>query len=301
MKTNVLKTAFNKAALTALAVTGFAVAPAGAQNPNFAPGDLLLYFIQFGGSQTVLVNLGAAYGYRDATANSLNFINIGGTLTGSTPAGAAYPADWYDDPTMFWGLAAVHSNSTSTTAQVNGDPGRTIYVAASRTGVGTDGTAESPVWVVDSGGSMTTGSNGIIQMQNRLEVASVTNTLVEGTGSSFVDNQNLFNINGDPTVSFSVFPGGTMGRFNTGTFGTIGGETAEGALDLYRILATTAPVGTVVEPGNSALEGTYEGTFIISQTGSVSYIAPVPEPATVALLAGSAIFGLVRRRRVRNA
>ncbi len=98
MKTNVLKTAFNKAALTALAVTGFAVAPAGAQNPNFAPGDLLLYFIQFGGSQTVPVNLGAAYGYRDATANSLNFINIGGTLTGTAPAGAAYPADWYDDP-----------------------------------------------------------------------------------------------------------------------------------------------------------------------------------------------------------
>jgi len=117
MKNNILKTAFKKSALMALAVSGLAVTPAFAQNnPNYAPGDLLLYFTQYNGTQTVLVNLGAAVSYRDATANQLNIVNIGGTLTGSTGSGGAgYSATWYDDPTIFWGLAGVRSAGTTTT------------------------------------------------------------------------------------------------------------------------------------------------------------------------------------------
>ena len=298
MKINVLKTAFNKAALAALALAGFAAAPAGAQNPNYTPGDLVLYFLQFGGSQTVMVNLGAAFGYRDATVNNLNFINIGGSLTGAGSAG--YSSTWYEDPTIFWGLAAVRSNSTSTTAQLNGDPGRTLYVSAPRTAVGSDGVVSSPIWVVDSGGSMTSGANNIIQMQNRLETQSLTTTLIESTAVSNVDNQNLFNILGSPTGSFVVFPGGAIQGFGAGSFGTIGGQAAEGALDLNRILATQAPAGTVFDSAVPILEGTYEGTFIISKTGSVSYIAPVPEPTTMALLGGSVVFGLIRRRRTQR-
>ena len=295
MKINVLKTAFNKAALAALALAGFAAAPAGAQNPNYAPGDLLLFFQQFGGTQTVMVNLGAATMYRDATANLLNIVNISGALTGATPAGAAFGSTWYDDPTIFWGLAGVFNNSTSSTTVTNGDPGRTLYVSRNRNLVGTEGTTSSTPWSVGSSTDMTTVANGIIGQNNRMETQSVTAILVEPTSTSNIDQQNLFNISGTPTSSFSVLAsGGVQGAFGPGSLGTFGGVAAEAGLDLYRILAVS-PTGTV-EPG-TLRTGHYQGTFVIEQDGDVSYIAPVPEPSTFALLAGSAIFGLIRRRR----
>ena len=295
MKINVLKTAFNKAALAALALIGFAAAPAGAQNPNYAPGDILLFFQQFGGTQTVMVNLGAATTYRDATANLLNIVNISGALTGATPGGAAFGATWYDDPTLFWGLAGVFNNSTSSTTVTNGDPGRTLYVSRNRNLVGTEGTASSTPWSVGSNSDMTTVANGIIGQNNRMETQSVTAILVEPTSTSNIDQQNLFNISGTPTNSFSVLAsGGVQGAFGPGSLGTFGGVAAEAGLDLYRILAVS-PTGTV-EPG-TLRTGQYQGTFVIEQDGDVSYIAPVPEPSTFALLAGSAIFGLIRRRR----
>jgi len=302
MKNNILKTAFKKSALMALAVSGLAVTPAFAQNnPNYAPGDLLLYFTQYNGTQTVLVNLGAAVSYRDATANQLNIVNIGGTLTGSTGSGGAgYSTTWYDDPTIFWGLAGVRSAGTTTTTQVNGDPNRTLYISAARTGVGTAGAAQSGAWAGLSNGDMTTGATNISSQDNRLENASVTTMLVESTGTSNVDNQNPFNIAGQPITAFGIFPGGVMGSFSPGSFGTIGGVNAEGAVDLYRILATTNPSGTVIETGDAAGDGSYQGTFVITQAGSVSYIAPVPEPATFSLLAASVIVGLARRRRAQR-
>ena len=104
------------------------------------------------------------------------------------------------------------------------------------------------------------------------------------------------------TVPFGLFTGGVEATFNTGTFGTMGGVAAESALDLYRILATTNPIGTVISEGvTTPGDGSYEGTFVIDSAGSVSYIAPVPEPATVSLLGVSAVLGLVRRRRTRGA
>jgi hypothetical protein len=142
---------------------------------------------------------------------------------------------------------------------------------------------------------MTTAANSIIQQVNRMETASVTTTLIEGTASSNIDNQNAFNILGTPTTSYGTFTsGGVQGDFGPGSLGTFGGVAAEAGLDLFRLLAVS-PAGTV-EPG-TLRTGQYQGTFVIEQDGDVSYIAPVPEPSTFALLAGSAIFGLIRRRR----
>lgn len=128
MKTNIPKLASKKfvlTALTALVVCGLTVAPASAQNPTFAPGDLILYFLQFGGTQTAMINLGPAWTYRDATANMINLANVGTVLTGSVASGGAgYSSTWYDDvsppvfnggsniPITFWGFAAVRSVST---------------------------------------------------------------------------------------------------------------------------------------------------------------------------------------------
>jgi hypothetical protein len=285
--------------LSAAALCGITVTPTMAQNPNYAPGDVVLFFQQFGGSNTVMLNVGAGITYRDATSNILNIANIGSLLSNGT---TGFGSSWYDTSSLWWGAAGVRSNSTSTTSQTDGDPGRTLYVSRNRTALGTEGSAGSTPWEVDSNGSMTTGANGIIAMANRMETTSVTTTLVEGTAASNIDDQNLFNILGSPTVSFGVLPsGGVQGNFGAGSFGTFGGVAAEGALDLYRILATSAPTGTVIDPGNVNRTGNYQGTFVIEQDGDVSFIvAPIPEPTTMGatLALGLVAAGMRRRRRV---
>ncbi len=297
MKTNSYKTA----PFAVLAALGLSVTPSQAQdNPNFASGDLMLYFQQFGGTHTAMFNLGPAYLYRNATANIPNIISIGGTLSGSTGSGGAgFPTAWYDDPTMFWGLAAVAETGLSTTTPgANGDPFRTLYVSRRRNTVGTEGSASSTAWTVSSNTSMTNASGGIEQLNLRFNngLVTTTTTLVESTASSFVDEQNPITA-GNPGTAYQVFNGGVMGSFNTGAFGTFGGVESEGALDLYRILATTN-AGAAPNPTGPLRQGSYEGSFVIDNAGSVSYvIAPVPEPATFALLGCGVIVGLARRRR----
>lgn len=65
-----------------------------ADNPNYSPGDLILFFQQENGPQTIYANLGnAAAVFRGAAAgatggtNSVNFLNINSALT--TAFGAA--------------------------------------------------------------------------------------------------------------------------------------------------------------------------------------------------------------------
>lgn len=293
------KNILSKAILAATGVV-LSATSAMAQNPNYAPGDVVLYFQQFGGSNTVALNVGAGTTFRDATANILNIANIGSLLSNGT---SGFGSNWYDSGSLWWGAAGVRSNSTSTTAQVAGDPGRTLYVSAGRSALGTEGTAQSNAWTFGSAGFTTTATNNITAAVNRVETQSVLTTLVEGTGSSNFDNQNPFNISGSPTTAYGSFAGGVMGSFGASSFGTFGGVAAEGALDLYRVLATTAPVGTVVEAGQTALNGNYEGSFVINQSGDVSFIvAPVavPEPTTMigTLVLGCAAAAMRRRRQV---
>ncbi len=282
--------------LAATVAAAMSAAPAQAQNTTYAPGDIVLFFHQFGGSNTVMLNVGAGTTFRDTTSNIMNIANIGSLLSNNTNG---FGISWFDATNLYWGAAGVFNNSTSTTTLTNGDPGRTIYTSAVRTGIGTEGTALSAGWSVDSNGSMTTGANGIIAMANRMETTSLTTTLVEGTSTSNIDNQNPFNISGTPTNSFSVFPGSVVGGFGGGSFGSLGGVNAEGALDLYRILAAS-PAGTV-DPA-TLREGQFQGTFVIDQTGDVSFIVqPVPEPSSAVLLASSALLGGLIRRRKKNA
>lgn len=289
MTKNILSTAILAAAGMALSASS-----AMAQNPNYAPGDIVLFFQQFGGSNTVALNVGAATTFRDTTSNILNIANIGSQLSNAT---TGFGSSWYELTTLWWGASGVRSNSTSSSTVTNGDGGRTLYVSRDRNAVGTEGTASSTAWTVGGDTAMTTAANNIISLVNRMETTSVTTTLVEGTASSNIDGQNLFNILGTPTTSFGTFTsGGVQGDFGAGSFGSLAGITAEGALDIYRILAVS-PGGTV-EPG-TVRAGQFQGTFVIEQDGDVSYIVtPVPEPATmVAGFALGAVATLTRRRR----
>lgn len=282
-----------------LAAAGLALStvPSQAQNANYAQasGDIVLFFQQFAGSQTVMLNIGTGQTFRDATSNIFDIKNLGAELT------TAFGASWYEDSNVYWGVAGTRSNSTNTTAQSFGDPNRTLYVTQERGSVGTAGSAVSPGWAGFSNGDMTTGANGIINMTNRMETVATTDRLVESVAASNVDNQNPF-LGANPGTAFGIFPGGVMGNFGAGGFGSMAGVAAEGALDLYRILASTTASGQV---GGPLREGTYEGSFVIGQTGDISYIVnatPVPEPTTGAAIAALGIVASsIRRRRRSNA
>jgi hypothetical protein len=185
---NILSTAILAAAGVALSASS-----AMAQNPNYAPGDIVLFFQQFGGANTVALNVGAATTFRDATANIFNIANIGSQLSNGT---TGFGSTWYDLTNLWWGAAGVRSNSTSSTTVTNGDGGRTLYVSRDRNAVGTEGTASSTPWSVGTDGAMTTAANNITSLVNRMETIATTTTLIEGTASSNIDGQNLFNILG---------------------------------------------------------------------------------------------------------
>ncbi len=272
-------------------------------NPNFAAGDIILFAHKFGGTQTLMLNMGnAATVFRNATSNLFDIKNINTELTAISGS-----ANWYEDANLWWGVSAVADTGLSTTTPgANGDPFRTLYVSRGRNTAGTEGSASSTAWTVSSDTSMTNASGAIETLNLRLNNGSLTMTdrLVETTTASPVDdpNQNSFNISGNPNSAYNnVFGGGVMKKFDTGTFGTMAGVVAENALDLYRILATTN-AGAAPSPTGPLRAGSYEGSFVIAQDGDISFIVndvvPVPEPATmVAGLALGAVATLTRRRR----
>ena len=257
---------------------GLAITPALAQNPNYAPGDLVLFLQKAGGTNTVYANLGnAATVFRGGAAgpdvpNKTNFLNINAALN------SAFGSTWATDPTIYAGLAAVASTSGTSSALVNGDPPRTLYVSKPRTAAGTLGTAGSAPWIMLTDTQMSAGANGILAQNNKLETLYTTAVAVSPTSDSTIDDQNPFTAPGIQAPAFGgAFDGGVQQVGGTGDFGTVGSAGAvHFALDLYRILARTGIAGQV---GGTQQHGTYEGTVTINSSGLVSFIT---QPSYVA-------------------
>jgi hypothetical protein len=298
--------------LAAMLVASMSLAASPSHAASYVAGDLVLFFFQEGGSETVYVNLGQAYTYRGAAAGSQDATAIGNILQSrsSTQSGSAvtnlgttlttaFGSGWADATNIYAGLAAVRSNSTSTTAAaVNGDPSRTIYTSVSNDLLGNPGGR-----VVATSTGMTTISNGIISMNTQF--LGTDDVLQAAVGDSRIDDQNPFFTAGILGTAFGGFAGGVAQAGTTGTLGSYGDVTdVEFALDLHRILATEGGAGTI--PGGFDSEGnpvpirtsTYEGTITINSSGVVGFSA-VPEPSSVTLL-GLAAGALAFRRR-RNA
>ncbi len=257
-------------------------ASASAQNPNYAPGDLVLFFQKNGGTNTIMANLGnAATLYRGAAAgpgapNRIEFLDISAELV------TAFGDGWATDPSVYAGLAAVWGTSNTSSTLQDGDPHRTLYVSRGRSDVGTVGVANSTAWNITTGGSgaSSSGSSGILSQNSVLEVSYLTAVAVSPTSISRVDDQNPFIGGGIQGVAFSTFSGGvqqvgTSGTWGSGGFGAAG--TVEFALDLYRILGRNDVAGQV---GGVTRVGSYEGTVTVNSAGLVSFISQGAAPAS---------------------
>jgi hypothetical protein len=278
----------------ALLATALVTTQAHAANTLYAPGDLVLYFQQEGGTNTVYANLGSATQYRGTAAgvsdgtNSLNITDLNSTLV------SAFGAGWASDTTVYAGLAGVFSTNASTLTVVDGDPARTLYVSAARTGLGNVGEAGSAGYTVNTNSGMTTGATGIAAQNNVFENSYEGAIAISTTDISGIDNQNTFLSPGVQGTAFGIFGGGVMQQGQAGDLGSFGeDDNVEFALDLYRILGRTGLTGQVE---GTLREGSYEGTITINSTGGVSFQA-VPEPSSIAFLGVAASAALLRRRR----
>jgi hypothetical protein len=276
-------------ALLAAAISVSAVAPVLAQNPNFAPGDLIMGFQATGGTgadQTILAVLGNSAAFRDAQSSSINILNIGQTLT------STFGANWFERGDLRFGIVGVWSNSPLSGALQNGDPARTLYVSRSRDGVGVFGEQNSSAPSINSDTSMSTAANNIVALQQVMETDYTTRVAVVPTS-----RQNSWEEFNQPTgAAFGAIQGGVEQAFGAGSFGAMGSAgNVEAALDLFRVQARNNIAGQFGQ-GEPIRAGDYLGTFTIDQGGQLSYLA-IPEPSSLALLALSAgLAGTIRRR-----
>ena len=281
-------------------------------NPNYAPGDLVLFFQEEGGSETVYANLGnTATTFRGAAAgvdvaNSFNFLNINSTLV------SAFGAGWATNTSIYAGLAGAWGSSGTSNVLTNGDPHRTLYVSAARSALGTIGEANSTAPTVAGNTAMTTAATNMNTQNNILENNYTTAVAQSPTSTSGIDNQNPFLSTGIQGAAFNTFDGGVQQR---GTGSTIGSYDSAGnavfALDLYRVLARatggsgtgqTFVTGQVDGPLRS---GSFEGTVVLNTAGDISFVtatAAVPEPSTYAVMGVAAVFVgfyYLRRRKAK--
>ena len=274
---------------------------ASAANSFYNAGDLMLTFQKTGSTNTVYADLGPATNYRGAAAgadaaSSINFMDLNTTLT------SAFGAGWASDPTIYAGLSGVYAKSDTSLAVVNGDAARTLYVSASRDGVGTVGSANSTQWVISGDTDMTNAAADIQTQNNVLGSSYTVGQTVSLTSTSKIDDMQPITsfTNGSGTtwsqqLAFRAFDGGIQQQGSASSFGTFGAAgSAEFALDLYRIVAIEGLTNEINGTGTAG-EGTYEGTVTVGTNGMVSFVA-VPEPSSLALV-GLAAGSLVLRRR----
>jgi len=243
-----------------------------AQNTNYTPGDLVLFFQNPGGAtgndQQLFASLGnTATVFRDATPGAVvPLLNISAKLT------SAFGANWASATTLYGGLGGVWGTSSLGTQLQNRDPQRTIYTSQQRPSVGIVGAPNSTGYIVSADGTMTSIANSVTAQDNILEVnGNAATAIVEvPTQGTSIANQNPAGGNGwnNNIPAPGVQQQGQAGTL--GTFGTI--ANAEFLWDVYRIQAKNNIAGQYGF-GDGVRQGEYLGTIALNSAGDLNFVA----------------------------
>lgn len=250
------------------------------------PGDISLIFYaetkNLVEPTTYVLNLGQGHLYRDKTGAEgwVANTNIGADLT------TVFGEDWAerdggDQGAVSWFIVGGRG---ATDPVANGDPSRTIYFSRSRSSFTAGATTPGSTIA-----NINANNRGFLAT-NLVQYFTGTNDGINGVeGSTSISGSNpagvilpTSNIRSPedfvPPATLGVYFGQQINptqRFLTGT--VEGGAGVEGALDLYRILHTTA--GAVLtaagSSGNAVVgQGQYIGTLTIDGTGQLTMHIP---------------------------
>lgn len=275
---------------------------------SLEPGSLAVAFYQTNAAGTVVqpntfvFDLGQSSLFRENTlAGGVSVSTINGSLA-SNNIGAqlqsAFGANWANDTVnpLRWMVIGLVGPSDPLT---NGDPARTTYVSRDRatladgaTGVGTT----IPTISSTNRGNLSSAASGFFTAT---------------TGATQITGSNLDGVqiaaSGINTIE-DFMPPATLGLyFNQGvdirqTFGMgliADSSNAEGALDIYRVLHSTAGADlTAGLNGSDAAVGAgqFIGTLTIDGAGNLA-IGAIPEPSSSLLVGMLGTLGLLRRKR----
>jgi len=247
-----------------------------AQNPGYAPGDLVIFFQNPGGSQGSDMQLFATTGntatvFRQAFVNGQNLtnvVNVGGLL------GTTFSTNWTSETTLYGGLGGTWSASTGTSLS-NGDPGRTVYTSMPRNVVGTPGVAASSVAVLAGNTAMTATANAVIQQNNIFETLATNSpaAITNGLGSTIQSINPTDAFGGGNSWNNNIPAPGVQQQGSASSFGTFGPFTnVEFLWDVYRVQARKDVSGQYGF-GEPIREGMFLGTVVLDASGNVSFVA----------------------------
>jgi hypothetical protein len=295
----IIKTTLLGATAAALFL-GAGAAQVQAQNTNYTPGDLVLFFqltSGTGATNQVFASLGnTATVFRGASPGaSLSLLNIDAALT------SAFTAGWSTSTSLYGGAVGSWSTSAGSSLQ-NGDPGRTIYTTLARSSVGIVGQANSVGFAIPSDSAMTGIAQASQSQNNILETQAFTAAAVIGFNPADNVTPSIKNINppgGNGMNNWLEAPG--VQQQGTGSsYGTYGAfDNVNFMWDLYRIQARD-DIASQYDFGGGTRSGDYLGTITLGSNGDVGFTA-VPEPSTYAMLALAAAglaAHIIRRRQI---
>lgn len=281
-----------------------ALATSQSASAAFSNGDLILSFQATGGlgaTTTYVANLGAGYTYRDATADSLNIINLGSALS------SIYGGTWYDRTDLYINLIGMRQNGGGPASNnygpvVNGDTRQTVYAGRAK--------ADNDPLLFNQYTGLNFSGNSEIATYNSTVATALASVNQASIAKDTVNTiEDYTTPDGILLANFTRFGNGDFNQaFSTGSLFSYNSVAYEGALTLQRLIRSDATTGSsagqIIIPGAPAGSGSNEGFFAIRSSGQVDYIAPVPEPGTwaaMALFAGGAAFAGWRKRRMAKA
>lgn len=252
-------------------------------------------------NNTYTFDLGQASNYRENTAYGVNVSTIsGGPTSGNIAADlvTAFGSDWASSGTVRWMVVGGVENFASPLA---GDPGTTAYLSRAVSTIPANGVSTTiPTISLTNRGILAnnlsafmTGTTNASQTVGDNSDGAIIGKGAVNTVEDFLPPAKLgtyFGIGVNPEQTLGA---GTIA--NNGAFGDSLG-TIEGALDIYRVISTTA--GADLSAGYSGTDaaagrGQYIGTLVLGTDGNLSII---PEPSS-ALLGLIGTLGLCFRRR----